>query len=127
MADPVQAAAPQSGMGMRGALPDMINGLGASAQALLDATVAMLRDAAAAPGRFGQAARLLAGDVPLGAALAWGAATIAGALLAAALVGIVLTHSRARLAAARPESAGATATLLSQALLVDLAAPAAYL
>jgi small-conductance mechanosensitive channel len=127
MADPVQAAAPPSGMGMHGALPEMINRLGASAQALLDAAAAMLRDAATAPDRLGQAARLLAGDVPLSTALAWGAATIAAALLAAALVRLALAAPRARLAAARPDSPGATATLLLQALLVDLAAPAAYL
>lgn len=42
MADPVQAA-PHSGMGMHGALPDMINGLGASAQALFEAAAAMFR------------------------------------------------------------------------------------
>src|SRR3954447_1385662 len=98
MADPVQAAAPQTGMGMHGALPDMVNDLGARAQALLDAGAMMLRDAAAATGRFGQAASVFAGDVPLGAALAWAAATIATALLAAALVHLALTRSRARLA-----------------------------
>jgi small-conductance mechanosensitive channel len=121
------AGAPRSGMGMHGALPEMLDHFGSSAQALLDAGVAMLRDAAAAPGRFGPAGRLLAGDVPLGTALAWGAATIAAALLAAALVRLALTRRRGRLSAARPETPGATATLLSQALLVDLAPVVAYL
>ncbi|MDB5411236.1 MAG: mechanosensitive ion channel family protein [Rhodospirillales bacterium] len=127
MADPVQAAAPQTGMGMHGALPDMVNGLGASAQAVLDAGVEMLRDAATATGRFGQAARLFAGEVPLGTAFAWAAATLAAALLVAALVRLVLSRSRARLAAARPEAPGETANLLLRGLLLDLAPAAAYL
>ena len=119
------------GFGARtGPMVEAVSMVAAKLQAIADATVAMLDDAAAAPGRLAEAGRLLTGNGALGSpAAVLGAATgtIAVALLVAMAVHHLLRPARLRLRSLVPESAERMVMLVLHALIVDAAPAATYL
>ena len=118
-----------AGFGARtGSVAHAVSMVGSQLQTIADATAAMFDDAAAAPGRLAEAARLLTGDGANGSVasvLAAAAGAIALALLLALAVRHALRPVRVRLNSVVPETAERTAALVLQALIVD-AAPAAF-
>jgi small-conductance mechanosensitive channel len=119
------------GFGARsGPMVDAVTMVGAKIQAIADATVAMIDDAAAAPGRLAEAGRLLTGDGALGSpatVLLAGAGAILAALLLAMAVHHLLRPARLRLRNLVPESAERMAALVLEGLIIDLAPTAVYL
>src|SRR6266851_3347485 len=108
MAD--QVAGFGAGVGPMGQAVSMISD---RLQAIGDAITAMLDDAAAAPGRLGEAGRLLTGDGALGS-VGWVLGAAAGAIGAALVLAMVarrlLRPARLRFSQAAPDTAERTAT-----------------
>ena len=119
------------GFGARtGPMVDAVTMVSAKIQAIADATVAMIDDAVAAPGRLAEAGRLLTGNGALGSpavVLAAAAGAIVAALLLAMAVHHLLRPARLRLRNLVPESAERMAALVLQGLIIDAAPAAVYL
>src|SRR5882757_8821240 len=119
------------GFGARtGPMVDVVTMVSTKVQAIADATVAMVADAAEAPGRLAEAGRLLTGNGALGSpagVLAAAAGVIVAALLLAMAVHHLLRPARLRLRNLVPESAERMATLVLEGVIIDAAPVAVYL
>jgi small-conductance mechanosensitive channel len=119
------------GFGARsGPMVDVVSMVTAKFQAIADATVAMVDDAAAAPGRLAEAGRLLTGNGALGspaAVLGAAVAAVGAALLLSMAVHHLLHPARVRLRTLVPETAERTLMLVLQALIIDAVPPAVFL
>jgi small-conductance mechanosensitive channel len=120
-----------SGFGARsGPMADAVSMVATKLQAIADATLTMLEDAAAAPGRLAEAGRLLTDNGAQGsvvAVLGAAAGAIATALLLALGVRRLLRPARARLRNIAPVTAERTAMVILQAVIVDAIPPSIYL
>jgi small-conductance mechanosensitive channel len=119
------------GFGARsGPMAQAVSMVAAKLQALADATLAMFHDAAAAPGRLAEAARLLTDNGAQGsvvAVLGAAAGAIAISLVIALAVRRLLRPVRARLKNIAPVTAERTALVILRAFIVDAIPPSIYL
>ncbi len=116
--------------GRSGSMAQAASLVAAKLQAIADATATMLDDAAAAPGRLAEAARLLTDSGAQGsvvAVLGGAAGATAAALLIALMVRRLLRPVRARLEEIAPVTAERTAVLILRAFIVDAIPPTVYL
>jgi len=116
--------------GRSGSMAQAASLVAAKLQAIADATATMLDDAAAAPGRLAEAARLLTDSGAQGsvvAVLGGAAGATAAALLIALMVRRLLRPVRARLKEIAPVTAERTAVLILRGFMVDAIPPTVYL